>query len=153
MQMHSVIDFPALGDFSTELRKLRSCPDNAFQTQVEHRFFPMALTFNVSYTYLDQKSTALDTGNSRPWWYHLQPISTEIATNGSRRLMCVHAIAWFAYGIYDLGPSGGGRPYGALDVPLGGCDCRRMADDPLTCFAKSGNGFLLLSGPAMTAVP
>src|SRR4029077_6522670 len=55
--------FPALGDFVLSYGNYGHAQSNAFQTQLEHRFFH-GLLFNVSYTYLDQKSTALDTGNS-----------------------------------------------------------------------------------------
>jgi len=55
--------FPALGDFLLSYGNYGHAQTNAFQTQLEHRF-SHGLMFNVSYTYLDQKSTALDTGNS-----------------------------------------------------------------------------------------
>jgi len=59
-QNSAVYRFPALGDFvlSTALRHAQS---NAFQTQFEHHY-AHGLSVNIAYTYLDQKSTALDTG-------------------------------------------------------------------------------------------
>jgi len=66
------------------------------------------LDVNVSYTYLDQKSTALDTGNSvlaePPTSY--QPDSDY----GIDGYVSRHRLV--AYGIYDL-PVGKGRQYGS----------------------------------------
>src|SRR5260370_2872198 len=55
--------FPALGDFVLSYGNYGHAPSNAFQTQLDHRF-SHGLMFNVSYTYMDQKSTALNTSNS-----------------------------------------------------------------------------------------
>ena len=127
--------FPTLGDFVLSFGNYGHAQTNAFQTQLEHRFFH-GLLFNVSYTFLDQKSTALDTGNSSlggVTYNQFQPES-DYGVDGyvSRHRMV-------AYGIYDL-PVGRGRQYGSsmsrwADAVVGGWQTT------FNMFAKSGTGF------------
>jgi hypothetical protein len=127
--------FPALGDFVLSYGNYGHAQTNAFQTQLEHRF-SHGLMFNVSYTLLDQKSTALDTGNSSlggVTYNQFQPES-DYGTDG---YVSRHRV--IAYGIYDL-PVGRGRQYGAsmsrwADAIVGGWQTT------FNMFAKSGTGF------------
>jgi len=127
--------FPALGDFLLSYGNYGHAQTNAFQTQLEHRF-SHGLTFNVSYAYLDQKSTALDTGNSSLGgitYNQFQP-NSDYGVDG---YVSRHRVV--AYGIYDL-PVGRGRPYGAsmsrwADAIVGGWQTT------FNMFAKSGTGF------------
>jgi hypothetical protein len=92
--------------------------------------------FNVSYTFLDQKSTALDTGNSSlggVTYNQFQPDSDY----GIDGYVSRHRLV--AYSIYDL-PVGRGRQYGSsmskwADAIVGGWQTT------LNMFAKSGTGF------------
>jgi len=127
--------FPALGDFVLSYGNYGHAQTNAFQTQVEHRF-SHGLMFNISYTYLDQKSTALDTGNSSLGgitYNQFQP-NSDYGVDG---YVSRHRVV--AYGIYDL-PVGRGRTYGAsmsrwADAIVGGWQTT------FNMFAKSGTGF------------
>ncbi len=55
--------FPGLGDYLASYGNFGHGRSNAFQAQLERRY-SHGLLLNLAYTYLDQKSTALDTGNS-----------------------------------------------------------------------------------------
>jgi hypothetical protein len=127
--------FPALGDFVLSYGNYGHAQTNAFQTQVEHRF-SHGLMFNVSYTYLDQKSTALDTGNSSLGGITYNQFQPE-SDYGIDGYVSRHRVV--AYGIYDL-PLGRGRQYGAsmsrwVDAVVGGWQTT------FNMFAKSGTGF------------
>ena len=127
--------FPLLGDFVLSYGNYGHAQSNAFQTQFEHRF-SHGLMLNFSYTFLDQKSTALDTGNSSLGgitYNQFQPDS-DYGVDGyvSRHRAVV-------YGIYDL-PFGRKRQYGAsisrwADAVVGGWQTS------IYMFAKSGTGF------------
>lgn len=127
--------FPALGDFVLSYGNYGHAQSNAFQTQLEHRFFH-GLLFNVSYTYLDQKSTALDTGNSSLGGVTYNQFQPE-SDYGVDGYVSRHRVV--AYGIYDL-PVGRGRRYGPsmsrwVDALVGGWQTTS------NMFAKSGTGF------------
>jgi len=127
--------FPALGDFVISYGNYGHAQSNAFQTQLEHRFFH-GLLFNVSYTYLDQKSTALDTGNSSLGGVTYNQFQPE-SDYGVDGYVSRHRVV--AYGIYDL-PVGRGRRYGPsmsrwVDALVGGWQTT------FNMFAKSGTGF------------
>jgi len=127
--------FPSLGDFVTSFGNYGHAQSHAFQTQLDHRV-SHGLMFNVSYTYLDQKSTALDTGNSSlggVTYNQFQPDS-DYGIDGY-----ISRHRFVAYGIYDL-PAGRGRQYGSsmsrwADVIVGGWQTT------FNLFAKSGTGF------------
>src|SRR5207302_3692058 len=124
--------FPALGDFVLSFGNYGHAQSNAFQTQLEHRF-SRGLVFNISYTLLDQKSTALDTGNSSlggVTYNQFQPDS-DYGVDG---YVSRHRVV--AYGIYYL-PVARGRQYGAAmskwaDAIVG------CGQTPFSMFAKSG---------------
>jgi len=127
--------FPLLGDFVLSYGNYGHAQSNAFQTVFEHRF-SHGLMVNFSYTFLDQKSTALDTGNSSLGgitYNQFQPDS-DYGVDGyvSRHRAVI-------YGVYDL-PFGRKRQYGAsmsrwADAIVGGWQTS------FYMFAKSGTGF------------
>jgi Carboxypeptidase regulatory-like domain len=127
--------FPALGDFVISFGNFGHAQSNAFQTQLEHRF-SHGLMLNFSYTLLDQKSTALDTGNSSlggTAYNQFQPNSDYGVDGYVSRHRAV------LYGIYDL-PFGRKRQYGSsmgrwADAIVGGWQTS------FYMFAKSGTGF------------
>ena len=59
----AALPYPALGDFLLSFGNFGHSQANAFQTQLARRY-GSGLMFNASYTYLDQKSTGLDVGES-----------------------------------------------------------------------------------------
>jgi hypothetical protein len=127
--------FPALGDFVLSFGNYGHAQTNAFQTQFDHRF-SHGLMFNVSYTYLDQKSTALDTGNSSLGGVTYNQFQPE-SDYGVDGYVSRHRVV--AYAIYDL-PVGRGRQYGSAmsrwaDAVVGGWQTT------MNMFAKSGTGF------------
>jgi hypothetical protein len=127
--------FPSLGDFVTSFGNYGHAQSSAFQTQFEHRY-SRGLMLSISYTLLDQKSTALDTGNSSlggVTYNQFQPDSDY----GIDGYISRHRVV--AYGIYDL-PLGRGRQYGSsmsrlADAFVGGWQTT------FNMFAKSGTGF------------
>jgi hypothetical protein len=127
--------FPALGDFVLSFGNYGHAQTNAFQTQIDHRY-SHGLMFNISYTLLDQRSTALDTGNSSlggVTYNQFQP-NSDYGVDG---YVSRHRVV--AYAIYDL-PIGRGRQYGAsmsrwADGFVGGWQTT------MNMFAKSGTGF------------
>jgi hypothetical protein len=127
--------FPSLGDFVLSYGNYGHAQSNAFQTQLDHRF-SHGLMFNVSYTYLDQKSTALDTGNSSLGGVTYNQFQPE-SDYGVDGYVSRHRVV--AYAIYDL-PVGRGRQYGSamsrwVDAVVGGWQTT------MNMFAKSGTGF------------
>ena len=127
--------FPALGDYVTSFGNYGHGKSNAFQMQVDHRF-SKGLMFSAAYTYLDQKSTALDTGNSSLGGVAYDPFNpdSDYGTDGY-----VSRHRFVAYGIYDL-PVGRNRKFGSsmskwTDAFLGGWQTT------FNMFAKSGTGF------------
>jgi hypothetical protein len=127
--------FPGLGDFLLSYGNFGHGRSNAFQTQLEHRY-THGLMLNLSYTYLDQKSSGLDTGNSS---------LGGIAYNGFEpnhdygQEGFVPKNRFVAYGVWDL-PVGRGKKYGSsfskvADAILGGWQTT------FNMFAKTGTGF------------
>jgi Carboxypeptidase regulatory-like domain/TonB dependent receptor len=127
--------FPALGDFLLSYGNFGHAQTNAFQTTFEHKY-SHGLLFSFSYTYLDQKSTALDTGNSSLGGIAYNPITPD-SDYGVDGYVSKNRVV--AYGVYDL-PVGRGRHYGAsmskwADLIAGGWQTT------FNMFAKSGTGF------------
>jgi hypothetical protein len=129
------LPYPTLGDYLLTYGNYGYSRSNSFQTQVERRF-DKGLMFNASYTYLDQKSTGIDQGNSSlggvpydPFQPHLD--YTEDAWISHHRFVL--------YGVYDL-PFGRNRSYGRgiskwADAVAGGWQTT------FQMFAKSGTAF------------
>lgn len=127
--------FPALGDFVLSYGNFGHSKSNAFQTEINRRF-KSGLMFMFSYTYLNQKSTGLDTGNSSLGGVAYNPFQPE-RDYGEEAFVSKHRVV--AYGIYDL-PFGRTRKYGSampklLDAFAGGWQTT------FNMFAKSGTGF------------
>ena len=127
--------FPALGDFVLSYGNYGHAQSNAFQAQFEHHY-SHGLLLNISYTYLDQKSTALDTGNSSLGGIAYNPYTpdSDYGVDGY-----VSKNRFVAYGIYDL-PFGKQHKWGsswnaAEDAFMGGWQLT------FNMFAKSGTGF------------
>jgi hypothetical protein len=127
--------FPGLGDYMASYGNFGRGRSNAFQTQLEHRY-SHGLMLNLAYTYLDQKSTALDMGNSSLGGLVYNPFEPnhDYGQEGF-----VPKNRFIAYGVYDL-PLGKGRRFGSsfsswADVLLGGWQTS------FNIFAKSGTGF------------
>jgi len=129
------LPFPDLGDFLLSYGNFGHGRSNAFQTQLEHRY-SHGLMLNLSYTYLDQKSTGLDTGNSSLGgiaYNAFQP------NHDYGQEAFVPKNRFVAYGMYDL-PVGRGKKFGSgfsgwVDAILGGWQTT------FNMFAKTGTGF------------
>jgi len=127
--------FPGLGDFLLTYGNFGHGRSNAFQTQLEHRS-SHGLMLNVSYTYLSQKSTALDTGNSSLGGVAYNPFQPE--QDYGQESFVPHS-RFVAYGIYDL-PVGQGKRFasslpGWANAIVGGWQTT------FNMFAKSGAGY------------
>ncbi|MBS1840711.1 MAG: carboxypeptidase regulatory-like domain-containing protein [Acidobacteria bacterium] len=127
--------FPALGDFVLSYGNYGHAQSNAFQAQLQRRY-TKGLLLNVAYTYLDQKSTALDTGNSSLGGIAYNSLLPD-NDYGIDGYISKHRLV--AYGVYDL-PFGKRRQYGSSmraweDAILGGWSTT------FNMFAKSGTGF------------
>ena len=127
--------FPGLGDFLLSYGNFGHGRSNAFQTQFEHRY-SHGLMLNISYTYLDQKSTGLDTGNSSLGGIAYNPFDPN---HDYGQEAFVPKNRFVAYGVYDL-PVGRGKNFGSsfsrwTDTLLGGWQTT------FNMFAKSGTGF------------
>ena len=130
-----VIKLSALGDFVLSYGNYGHAQSNAFQAQFE-RHYAKGLLLNLAYTYLDQKSTALDTGNSSLGGVAYDSLNPD-QDYGIDGYTSKHRFV--AYGVYDL-PVGRRRQYGANmnaweDAIIGGWSTT------FNMFAKSGTGF------------
>jgi hypothetical protein len=126
--------YPLQGDFLVSYGNFGHSQSNAFQTQVDRR--GGGLTFNASYTYLDQKSTGIDQGNSSLGGVLYNPFSPD-SDYGEDSWVSKHRLV--LYGLYDL-PVGRGRKFGSsfshwTDAAIGGWQTS------FQMFAKSGTGF------------
>lgn len=131
----SCFRFPALGDYVLSYGNYGHGASNAFQTQVDHRF-SKGFLFTAAYTYLDQRSTALDTGNSSLGGVAYNPFNPD-SDYGTDGYISRHRV--IAYGVYDL-PVGCDRKFGSslpkwADTLVGGWQTS------FNMFAKSGTGF------------
>jgi len=126
--------YPLQGDFLVSYGNFGHSQSNAFQTQVERR--GGGFTFNASYTYLDQKSTGVDQGNSSLGGVPYNIFSPD-SDYGEDSWVSKHRFV--LYGLYDL-PVGRGRKFGTsfshwTDAAIGGWQTS------FQMFAKSGTGF------------
>jgi Carboxypeptidase regulatory-like domain len=127
--------FPGLGDYLASYGNFGHGRANAFQAQLERRY-SHGLLLNLAYTYLDQKSTALDTGNSSLGGLVYNPF---LPNNDYGQEGFVPKNRFVAYGVFDL-PVGKGKKYGSsfstwADSILGGWQTT------FNMFAKTGTGF------------
>jgi hypothetical protein len=127
--------FPGLSDYLTAFQNFGHGRSHALQIEVKRRF-SSGFTFNASYTYLNQKSTAPDTGNSSLGGTAYNQFNSS-SDYGEDAFTSRHRLV--TYGIYET-PFGRGHKYGAsipkaLDYVAGGWQISWQA------FAKSGSGF------------
>jgi len=127
--------FPGIGDFIYSFGNFGHGRSNAFQTQLEHRY-SHGLLLNISYTYLDQKSTGLDTGNSSLGGVAYNAFDPN-HDYGQESFVPKNRLV--AYGVYDL-PVGRSRRFGSgmsgwADAIIGGWQTS------FNMFAKTGTGF------------
>lgn len=129
------LPFPTLGDYMAQYGNFGHGRSNALQLEASRRY-ANGFTFTANYTLLDQKTTALDTGNASlggPSYNQFQP---ELDFS---RDSFVSKHRFIAYGVWDT-PIGRGRKYGstlprAADYAIGGW---QLASN---LFIKSGTGF------------
>ena len=127
--------FPLLGDFLATYGNTGKGRSHALQIELNRRF-GNGLTFNVSYTLLDQKSNGVDSGNSSLGGTLYNSFSPN--TDFSRDSF-VSRDRFISYGSYEL-PFGHGRQFGKsasrwVNGVAGGWDLT------WNMFAKSGTGF------------
>ena len=127
--------FPKLGDFLATYGNTGRGRSNALQIEVNRRF-ARGLTFNASYTLLDQKSSGTDVGNSSLGGTLYNQFAPDVDFS---RDSFVSRHRFVSYGSYEL-PFGHERAYGKsiskwADAVVGGWDLT------WNMFAKSGTGF------------
>ncbi len=127
--------YPDLGTYMTAFKNFGHGRSNALQLEVNRRFSG-GLTFNASYTLLDQKSTAPDTGNSSlggTAYNQFDPNSDYgMDTFTSRHRFIAYGMAQLPFG---RGARFGSRIPRALDYVAGGWEIAWQT------FVKSGTGF------------
>jgi hypothetical protein len=129
------LPFPELGSYLIGFGNFGHGRTHAFQTEVNRRFRD-GFTFTFSYTLLDQKSTAADTGNSSLGGTAYNQFRPE-SDYGMDAFTSRHRV--LAYGIWDA-PIGRGRRWGsgmprAMEYVAGGWQLSWQA------FWKSGTQF------------
>ena len=129
------LPFPRLGTFLATYGNTGKGRSHALQIEVNRRF-ARGLTFNASYTLLDQKSNGIDTGNSTlgGTLYDQFTPQTDFSTDSF-----VSRHRFVTYGAFEL-PFGRDRKFGksasgVVDAVAGGWDITWQG------FAKSGTGF------------
>ena len=127
--------FPLLGDFLATYGNTGHGRSHALQIEVNRRFV-RGLTFNASYTLLDQKSSGTDVGNSTLGGTSYNQFAPDVDF-GVDSFVSRHR--FISYGSYEL-PFGRERMYGKsiskwADGVVGGWDLT------WNMFAKSGTGF------------
>ena len=129
------LPFPVIGEFLLTYGNFGHGNSNSFQTEFTRRY-KSGLMLDMSYTYLDQKSSALDTANSSLGGIGYNPFNpnSDYGTDGF-----VSKHRFIAYGLYDL-PIGRNHRIGSsfsrlADTLLGGWQTT------FNMFARSGQGF------------
>ncbi len=127
--------FPELGSFLASYGNFGRQRTNSFQVEVNRRF-GSGVTFNASYTLLDQQGSGFDTGNSSLGGTVYNQFAPD-SDFGQDSFVSRHRFV--AWGIFEL-PFGHGRKYGSdvnpfVDQALGGYQLT------WNMFAKSGTRF------------
>jgi Carboxypeptidase regulatory-like domain len=128
------ITFPELGDFVIGFGNHGKSRTNSAQVQVERK--AKGLTYSLSYTYMDQKSSAADVGDDSLGADNYDPFNPNLDYTRDS-FVSPHRVV--AYAVYDL-PFGQGQHFGATvnkvaDEVIGGWELST------NMFAKSGVGF------------
>jgi hypothetical protein len=126
---------PGLGDFLASYGNFGHGRSDAFQAQFERRY-SHGLLLNLSYTYADQRTTALDWGNSSLGGLAWNPFDPN-RDYGQDSWIAKNRFV--AYGVWDL-PIGRGRKFGSgfsgwEDALIGGWQTS------FNMFAKTGTAF------------
>jgi hypothetical protein len=129
------LPFPLVGEFLLTYGNFGYGNSNSFQTEFTRRY-RSGLMLDMSYTYLDQKTSALDTANASLGGIGYNPFNPN-ADYGTDGYVSRHR--FIAYGIYDL-PIGKNHRIGSsfskwADALIGGWQTT------FNMFAKSGQGF------------
>jgi hypothetical protein len=128
------LKIPALGDFVTGFGNVGHSLTTSFQAQVQRQ--ARSFTFSLAYTFLDQKSSGLDVGNSSLGGDAYNPFSPN-SDYGPDSFTSRHRVV--AYGIFDL-PFGRGKHFltsssRLTDAVIGGWQATT------NMFFKTGTGF------------
>lgn len=128
------LTIPALGDYVTGFGNLGHSMTTSYQAQFQRQGH--GTVFSVSYTFLDQKSSGLDTANSSLGGDGYNPFSPN-SDYGPDSFVSRHRIV--GYGIFDL-PFGQGKRFGGsasklADAAIGGWQLST------NLFFKTGVGF------------
>jgi Carboxypeptidase regulatory-like domain/TonB dependent receptor len=129
------LPYPTLGDYLVTYGNYGHSRSDSFQTQLERRF-DRGLMFNASYTYLDQRSTGIDQGNSSLGGLPYDPFQPNL--DYTQDAWVSHHRFVF-YGVYEL-PFGRNKRFGSgiskwADRIAGGWQTT------FQMFAKSGTAF------------
>jgi len=127
--------YPNLQDFLYNYHNYASGFSNAFQIQAEKQY-KHGFEFSIAYTYLDQKSSSMDTGNSSLGGAAYN-IFDPNGDRGTDAFTSHHRLV--GYGVFDV-PYGRGKKFGSdmpkiLDLVAGGWQ------GTFNVFAKSGTFF------------
>ena len=127
--------FPGLGDFLESFGNRGHGRMNSFQAEFTKRY-THGLLLDFSYSYVDQKSTGLDTGNSSLGGTIYNPFAPD---NDYGQEGYISHNRFVAYGVFDL-PVGRGKKIGSgmsgwKEAILGGWQTT------FNMFAKTGTGF------------
>ena len=128
------LKIPALGDYVTGFGNVGHSMTTSFQGQFQRQ--ARGATFSLAYTFLDQKSSGLDVGNSSLGGDAYNPFSPD-SDYGPDSFVSRHRIV--AYGIFDL-PFGRGKHFASsasrwADAVIGGWQAST------NLFYKTGVGF------------
>ncbi len=128
------LTIPDLGDFVTGFGNVGHSLTTSYQAQVQHQ--TSGVVFSLAYTFLDQKSSGLDTGNSSLGGGGYNPFQPD-SDYGPDSFTSRHRIV--GYGVFDL-PFGRGKHYLSsssrlMDAVVGGWQAST------NFFFKTGVGF------------
>ena len=128
------LTIPSLGDYVTGFGNVGHSMTSSFQAQLERQ--ARSLTFSVAYTFLNQKSSGLDVGNSSLGGDAYNPFQPD-SDYGTDSFTSRHRVV--AYAIADL-PVGRGKHYlgnasRLMDAVIGGWQAST------NLFFKTGTGF------------
>ncbi len=126
--------FPALGDYVTQFGNNGHGLTTSFQGQIQRQ--TRGFTLSIAYTYLQQKSTGVDTDNDSLGGDAYNPFQPD-SDYGQDSFVSRHRVV--AYGVIDL-PVGRGKQFGGgmsglADAVVGGWQTS------FNMFAKTGTGF------------